>query len=196
MSDKNKTPENKTTINEQRRRLAKAGVASVPVILTLTSRPVWSSSCTISGMLSGNLSNPNEEVCEGCTPGYWGQHPKVWPVPYEPGTCTKGWSGNHCKFNEYNDDGTLFHDVFAGDLYGDLTMMQVIHLAGTDDHYQLGAHTVAALMNATMFEMGLVNYGYLPGDVISMYANYWMTDPEGLKNSFAMLNERNCPLGN
>lgn len=188
----NKTPE--LNIDETRRRLAKVGIASVPVVLTLTSRPVWGSSCTISGMLSGNLSNPQEETCEGCTPGYWGQHPNNWPAPYEPGTCAQGTSGQHCKFNDYNSDGTLFHDVFAGDLYGSLTMMQVIHLAGTDDQYQLGAHAVAALMNATMFEAGLVNYGYTVNDILNMYADNWASDPEGLKNTFVMLNERYCPL--
>lgn len=77
-------------IDEPRRRLTKAGIASVPVILTLSSRPVWASQCTISGMLSGNLSNPDaEESCEGCPSHVWKKRPKDWPPQYDPGTCDK-----------------------------------------------------------------------------------------------------------
>lgn len=69
---------------EARRRILAGGLASVPVILTLTSRPAFAGGktkgpegqCGPSGMISGNLSQ-NAEPSEGClgkTPGYWKTH--------------------------------------------------------------------------------------------------------------------------
>ena len=182
--------------DEGRRRFAKAGAAGLPVMLTLASRPVWAHRCTISGMISGNDSSPGELPCEGCTPGYWGQHPEKWPGPYTAGGCKQGWNGNHCASNDYDDTGTKFKQVFTGDTrFGeDLTMMQVIHLGGNEDPYQLGAHAVAALLNAAKAMGGDMNFGYTPGDIIDLYNAHHATSPEELKNSFQMLNERSCPL--
>ncbi len=96
--------------------------------------------------------------------------------------------------NQYNDDGTPFHAMhggpFAGNLFGTLTMMQVIHLGGTGDPYQSGAHAVAALLNATR----LLNFGHTPADIIMLWDNYHLTQLEEIKNTFRMLNERICPL--
>ena len=41
-----------------RRSLVK-GLASTPIIFTIASRPAWANRCSISGHLSGNLSDPN-----------------------------------------------------------------------------------------------------------------------------------------
>lgn len=43
-----------------RRSLVK-GLASTPIIFTIASRPAWANRCTVSGHLSGNLSNPNTD---------------------------------------------------------------------------------------------------------------------------------------
>ena len=67
-------------VDESRRRFAKAGLAGSGVILTLASQPVlgsYSSKCTISGNLSGNLSrNANTKPCNDCGKGkdYWEPH--------------------------------------------------------------------------------------------------------------------------
>ncbi len=52
-------------INEQRRRLAKVGLATPVVIGTLLSRPVLGAAhnCTISGQLSGNVSTHTQGDC-------------------------------------------------------------------------------------------------------------------------------------
>jgi hypothetical protein len=62
--------ENRPQINEQRRRLAKVGLAAPVVMGTLLSRPVLGApyhNCTISGQLSGNTST--HEQAETCAIG-------------------------------------------------------------------------------------------------------------------------------
>ena len=185
----------------RRQFLKKSLVAgSAPVLMSLASRPVLANQCSISGMLSGNISPP-QVICAGLTPGFWGQHPDEWlPLGYFAGDCNQGTVGQHCKKNDYADNGTLFHDPFlgfAGNLYGDLTMMQVIHLGGGThpdskdiprDPYQLGAHSVAALLNAAFF--GPDVFGYTPAQIRDLWADRYAIDPEGLKEDFEMLNER------
>lgn len=179
--------------------LRSAIVGSSPILMSLASRPVLANQCTISGMISGNLSGP-QVACRGLTPGYWGQHPDQWgPLGYNPGSCVQGTSGMHCKFNDYGNDGTKFHDPglgFSGNLYGSYTMMQVIQMAGgtspnftgSTDPYQLGAHAAAALLNAEYF--GPEEFGYTPNDIRDMWTARYLTDPEGLKLDFQALNER------
>jgi len=192
-----------------RRRFSKTGLLAAPAIYTLASKPAFGNHCSISGHLSGNLSQPNDHVCGGCTPGYWGQHPENWPNmsidAYHPGSCgpvTTGHKtrpgrmvGNHCQDNSYNNDGTMFHDAnygFGGSLYQGESMMRVIHMAGNEDSYQLGAHAVAALLNS--IRLGEEVYGMTPMQVVQLFNEHCLIDPEGLKNTFQMMNERNCPL--
>ena len=57
--------ENRPQINEQRRRLAKAGLSAPVVIGALLSRPVLADAphhCTISGQLSGNTSTHDQSI--------------------------------------------------------------------------------------------------------------------------------------
>lgn len=81
---------------EARRRFLTGGIATAPLIVTLTSRPAlatggsyWGGGgCGPSSMLSGNLSNNTEpQGCEGKTPGYWKTHFKYWPDEIEVGPC-------------------------------------------------------------------------------------------------------------
>lgn len=158
------------SVNESRRRFGKSGVAASGVILTLASRPVLAGwEClSPSGFQSGNLStHVRPPLCEGRTPGYW-QAKKGWPSPYTTGTCT------NTKNPSSNDpvdwkNGTPFSGTFNCGGYGamyqsaclpvrnapckptnPLSLMQILLLGGKDDHYQLGAHIVAALLNAKM----------------------------------------------
>ena len=60
---------------KDRRRFIKRAIVAAPFILTVTSRPVWAANCTMSGQLSGNLSDAGEPCCgQGCSPGYWKNH--------------------------------------------------------------------------------------------------------------------------
>lgn len=71
---------------DARRRILAGGLAGAPLILTLSSRSAFASHCSVSGMMSGNLSSPTDIVCTGRTPGYWKAHAAQWPN-YDPGTC-------------------------------------------------------------------------------------------------------------
>ena len=174
-----------------RRRVLKAGLAAAPVIMSVSSRPVLATNCSVSGMLSGILSRP-QYACRGLSPGYWGQHPLQWPQPYLCGTCAGGpMVGQHCQHNRYNNDGTGFHHPlvgFAGNMYPDLSMMQVVQLSGRRDRFQLGAHAVAALLNARKF--GAEVFGYSEKQILQLWEARAYSDPIGLRRDFEMLNTR------
>jgi hypothetical protein len=159
------------SVDESRRRFGKSGLAASGVILTLASRPVlgcWDC-LSPSGFQSGNVSYHGQPPqCEGRTPGYWQAPGKQWPSPYTAGTCT---NKKQPSSNDPVDwkNGTPFSGTFNcgtnGAMYqscclpvknapckqtSPLSLMQVLLLGGKDDRYQLGAHIVAALLNARM----------------------------------------------
>lgn len=178
-------------VDPSRRSFTKVGaIATSGVLLSLASRPVLAAQCSISGMQSGNTSNPNQVVCQGCTPGFW-LNPvgcAMWS-PYTPGNCTQQGGNGSCK--TWDSNGTKFHSVFSGSLFGTKTMAEVIQLMGTGDPYQLGAHACASLLNA----LHLQNFGYSATDIITMWSTYYATQPEKLKTTYMTLNERSCPFG-
>lgn len=147
--------EQSKSVDESRRRFAQSSLIVSGVILTLASRPVLGATCqSPSGFVSGNVSNHGTPTtCSGRTPGYWGTHPEVWPTPYLPGKCSSTKQGECTKSKNWSG-GTTFCSVFActgyGAIYSKYTMMQVIWLGGNADPQQLGAHIVAALLNAKM----------------------------------------------
>jgi hypothetical protein len=176
MSDRTPdTPENPTAapeqdaINQSRRKLTGAALGA-SAIFTLASRPVLAGQCmTPSAAVSGNLSQHGTPItCSGRTPGYWKTHyaPGSWPSPYLPGGCNGG--QNMCNKVQNWSGGTLFHPLFSGtqfmaNLDGNpgtpntsLSMMQVMMLNdgsnpwGLTDPDNLGAHIVAALLNASV----------------------------------------------
>lgn len=180
-------------IDQSRRKLTGAAIG-VSAVFTLASRPVWANQCSISGMASGNLSAPGNITCAGCTPGYWLNHPMNWPSDYSPGTCLEcqvTGSGNKCK--TWKNDGSRF--PFPSTTYADKTMMQVLAMQGNEDKFQLGAHAIAALLNAATVYPDGYSFGYSVPDIFDLW-NKYSGNPEGLKNIFASLNERFCPLGN
>lgn len=82
---------NSSPTNSRRNFLTKVALAA-PVITTIAAKPVWAgqSSCTVSGMISGNLSHQGSDVeCDGYgfSPGGWWSalkgkgHPYEWPAP-------------------------------------------------------------------------------------------------------------------
>jgi hypothetical protein len=156
------------SIDESRRRFTKSSLVASGVLLTLASRPslgggggfVGGHVCkTPSGFLSANLSHHGTQcTCSGRTPGYWGTNTDSshkWPSPYTTGSCSNtqytqkwdSWSGNGTM---YNDSFLGFHCYNHGSIYKSYTMLQTILLGGTGDPSQLGAHCVAAILNARM----------------------------------------------
>lgn len=200
--------------NPSRRKLAGAALGATAVF-TLSSRPVWADQCSISGMMSGNLSKP-KVVCEGCTPGYWRecQHFPSWTATGFSLTDTFnaifGVSQYvDCKGTPYTlldvmylNGGTYLcshnnpkktnQDANPAGPAGTCTTGTAFDALGGDPVYpNLGFHAVAALLNAAHPD---VNYGYTAGDIIALFQSNYLTNSSGLKDSLEMLNERECPL--
>src|SRR5215218_1949406 len=121
---------------EQRRRFIKGGLAGGGVVMSLASRQVLAQTgvcTTASGFTSLAASGPrtSQFVCDGRTPGYWGQPQKVWPAPYTKGNLIDG--GN----NTWDAAGTKFNATFGRPYKypNNPSMMQVIWLGGGGDPY-------------------------------------------------------------
>ncbi|MBA3554792.1 MAG: hypothetical protein H0W29_08570 [Gemmatimonadales bacterium] len=115
-----------------------------------------------------------EEGGDGCTPGYWKQphHFDSWADPYDP--------------------TDLFSDHLENAFPG-LTLLQVLQNGGGGLN-ALGRHTVAALLNSAS---GGVSFELSPSEVINAFNGVFpgsKSQYESLKNRFAGLNERLCPL--
>ncbi|MDH5436309.1 MAG: hypothetical protein OEX83_06070 [Gammaproteobacteria bacterium] len=167
-----------TNIDKARRRLAKASVAAVPVVLTLTSRPVLGAYCSVSGMLSGNLSRDTSNVhCDGFSPGYWGNlgAKRGYPAPYFEGNFIdkNGDPCTHPKDIDYpNSGGTKFSDVFVGLGFDGVdhtneTLLEVIWTYSGS----LAFYCVAHLLNAAS---GIPTYQLTEAQIIDMW-NQWAT---------------------
>ena len=182
-----------------RRRFATAGLIA-PVILTLSGRTAWATgwhggggnggNCSESGMLSGNLSDPNPTVCggEGCTPGYWKNHVERWHPNYPP--------------------TASFHSVFGVDAFPGATLYSVVcenavpQVPGNCTPNQncvnllksCGKHAVAALQNAATDVSYVFDTLLVRAKFASVYANGSKTAIEWQKNEFDIENNRGCPL--
>lgn len=186
-----------SSTNVSRRKLAKAALAS-PILASLATRPVWGTTCSISGMQSGNTSPGTPTECEGsgCTPGYWKGAPEAWVIntPYSPGKCTAFNSGNGlCK--EWNGGfGTKFSDAFG--CGPDDTMMDILQKTNQTTATKSGSyntqlnHFIAALLNASAAPS---TYGATAGQVITVVCetingtgSFTM---ESLKDLLARMNE-------
>jgi hypothetical protein len=173
-----KAPEGGAAPSSSRRRFI-AGLATGSIVMTVASRPAiagggggkgdWKKGawCTPSAWVSGNLSqNQSRQSCGGRSPGYWKANANRWPSKYKPGSCARGGKGN-CS--DYKNDGTAFHQYkggpFAGSFFGNKSMMQVLWLQGHSDPHKLGAHIVAAFLNAST----IANYGMTPSMVVDIW---------------------------
>lgn len=176
------------SVDQSRRRLTGAALG-VSAVFTLASRPVWASQCSISGMISGNLSAPSGAACTGCSPGYWKQkhHLASWgPTGFTP-------------ISKPGNPAETFNEVFGvtqyvkrnGAPYTLLEVLQKLNGNGDPISTNLGFHAVSALLNAAH---PAVNFGYTSGELITLFQSNYLTNPEKLKNSLDMLNNRDCPL--
>lgn len=167
-----------------RRNLVK-GVLATPVVLSIASRPAWGTNCSISGLLSGNLSrSPGSYECtpgNGQTPGFWMNHPECWPAPYTPG---------------YTNDpdgipGTSFQAVTGFTSTFGNTFMDILDPQACDNGAgSLEFHVIAAILSAAH---PLVNYGYSVQEILDAYSWVMLYHPEKmgqLHEILTNLNER------
>ncbi len=115
-----------------RRRLLKSGIATAPVVLTLTSRPVLGWTCRSSSAVgSGNASNPGQTITGGTLPltiAGWDSAPS-FPAPY-------------------SQANTKFNDVFAGGSSDKYT--KVLRDAGREFEKHMVAASLNIANNATV----------------------------------------------
>lgn len=189
---------------QSRRKFIKGAAIATPIILSVASRPVWARNCSLSGQLSGNLSDQDGIPCfgEGCTTGFWQQ---------------KGYTSNsyHPKF----PPNMLFYDAFGRNAFPNKTLYEVVSGKLLDQEMnvpltcvdvspspaansnvcgnmlrQLGAQAVAALQNAA----SPMKYDLDVATVIlsfqKSYDNGTVVAMEDTKNAFDLKNNQFCPL--
>ena len=208
--------ENNQAADVSRRKFAKLGLLGAPIIMTLTSRPVLGAyQCTVSGQMSGNLSNfdPNVSQCFSLSQGVWSSQSVLGdPVPVqtfqstfstgkkrkrEGGTTTTYTYPNHYWPYPYTPE-TPFHSVFQSTApynYGDATLVDVMRSSestkngglGIHDDQNVGFKAVGALLNAQFF--GQQYFGYDADWVIKTW-NTWSGSTLDLAEFFDALNHR------
>lgn len=115
-----------------RRRVAKAGLGAVGVLLSVESRATmqpmvcFSPSAGYSGKLSSNYNR--NVVCSGRSPGYWKNHTS-WP-------CSR----------DRDFDSVFSCNVGSLSTYGSKTMLQILEGCDFDQH-NLGMHLIATYLN-------------------------------------------------
>jgi len=175
------SPAENNGANLSRRKFAKASVMAAPVIMTLASRPALGAyQCTVSGAISGNLSNVDDSaICASKSPGWWMNN------------ADSNWTA--AGFNRTD----LFHSIFTNTTnihnYGaSVTLQQVMELTGGDDPQQVGFHAVGALLNAGFFGDA---FGFTPYQIAYAWNNY-SGDIYSFKHDLEILSHRwDGPVG-
>lgn len=177
---------------QSRRRFVKVGLAATPVLMSVASRPVWGSGlCSLSGLMSGNASQHTHECTQGygCTPGFWRNHPLVWPDPIVPGECSE--TGPSGKCQEWNADAsTKFNEAFGcGPTKSMMWMLHQSEWSGT-----LEFHAIASLLNA--LKLPKIDFGADASEVINAYcdAKAGLIDADALHDTLDNMNNRGCPI--
>lgn len=163
--------------NLSRRKFAKAGLISAPVLMTLASRPALGAyQCSVSGAISGNLSNIDDSIsCGSKSPGWWKNNAdSIWLAA------------------GYTRD-VKFHDVFSRTTYdyGDMTLQDVMEAGGTQDPYRVGFQAVGALLNAGYFTDASAHGSFGFNQYQIIYAWDHFSGPrESLAHDLEILNHR------
>jgi hypothetical protein len=149
-----------------RRRLLQGGAAAGPTLYAIATRPARATNFGLcqspSAFGSLHASGRGEETptCTGRTPGYWKQrqHFGAWPSPYYPTTVP----------DEHLATG--FHAVgFAGGMFGDDTLLDVLQTGGNEGGYvALARHIAAALLNAASGKTPVLSVA----DVLNIWNEY------------------------
>lgn len=167
-------------VDQQRRKLTKAGIVGSGVILTLASRSAiggWGV-CTGSELMSGNLSRAGDANPCGCSPGYWGNTNGYATWMAQLGKLINSTYGPTAKFK----------DVFGVSFFVDntTTLLQAVRKERTPKTALCGRtslsegflktaafHAVAALLNASVYGSRYpVPVAYqTPAGVISAFAS-------------------------
>jgi hypothetical protein len=170
--------ESRPKINEQRRRLAKGGLAAPIVIGTLLSRPVLGAAphnCTISGQMSGNVSTHGTPVdCNtlGRSPGYWKEN----GVPAQTGIVFNTVFADAYSFKQKNPTTVVLAKPGEAGFAANPTLLHVLQSAvGMRPNFNypaLGRAAVACYLNALYGAPGNLpwpDFPLKPSDVVEMF---------------------------
>jgi hypothetical protein len=177
-----------------RRQFIKKAIVTAPVILTVTSRPVWATNCTWSGQLSGNLSDAGPPCGgEGCSAEYWAANTEKWHYEF----CVTKLFNDVFEVNAFKDTPTPA--TLGQVITGNANPEQPPNCNKKDLAAELARQAVAALENsatAVSFELPVCQVKY-------WFEFYYYGPCEGVNslqegiNFFQSLNEANelgCPL--
>lgn len=116
--------ETQASVDEGRRRLGKAALVATPVLYSLTGRSAWARNCTLSGQLSGNLSDQGPDCGgEGCSSDFWRNHTGQWHHLLQP--------------------HQMFVDVFGVDAFPGKSLHDVVRLSDPTLPYDMGHHQMS-----------------------------------------------------
>ena len=173
-----------------RRQFIKTAIVTAPVILTVTSRPVWATNCTWSGQLSGNLSDAGDPCGgEGCNASFWQDELNA-----------DKWHYDFCQTKP-------FVEVFGMDAFPDGTLWDVINGQAKpakpgncnnqwqDRMERLGVAAVTALQNSATS----VSFDLTVCQVIADFVDVFQYgDCVAIENAITMFNgynnQGNCPF--
>lgn len=183
----------RTRNEKSRRKFLKGAVAATPVILTVANRPVWARNCSLSGQLSGNLSDQNDPPCggEGCGVNIW--------------------AASSFKFHPKFPPTMFFDDAFNTSAFPYKTLLDVVQMNLTNQDInvpagctptsvcrtllgELGAEAVAALQNSA----SPLKYDLDVPSVIASFQKSYKTGSEvayqDTLTAFRRYNNQFCPL--
>jgi hypothetical protein len=159
-SEKENMVQNSDSQKSRRGFIVKAATVA-PLIATVSSRPVWASNITsISGNLSGNLSNRvhEENFYDGCSPGFWHKASR-YPV-----------SAHGYTINSNTAFNSIFKITVGQNIYTALFAagFTTIINQSTNPASQVERFAAACFMNS----LADPNYPYAPGIIIDFYGYY------------------------
>lgn len=164
------------SIDATRRRLAKAGLAAPAVLGVLASRPVLGAPpyhCTISGIISGNLSRPKGQTDEcgklGNSPGYWKNNTEAWRGINPHAPFNSIFADAYCYKSHNRNSIELAAAPCLSGYSPNPTLLQVLNAQGgmsAPPYPALGRAAVASYLNAIQFAP---NYPLTPQRVVVMF---------------------------
>ncbi len=97
--------------DQARRRLLRS-LFTAPVLMSIPGRQVFAGACTLSGMMSGNVSNTSDDCSTRRT---FGLGPRAWTRLDTPCLVDREW--------------TRFADVFGSDKFADLSLLETLKVS-------------------------------------------------------------------
>lgn len=168
------------------------GAAAGSVLFSVSGRPAWANNCSMSGMMSGNLST-QEEPCdggEGCSPGFWKTHPGLWHDQFPPTDSFKWGPFKGSTLWEVINKSAEPEGTFTDDKQFALALKN------------WGFHVVAAVQNAST----TVDFGMTVFELEDKVSKDWKEAQrqinaelakeviEASKDELDALNNQGCPL--